>query len=512
VPIVRPPLLALYAAAMLAAMSFSGLSAGTEAQAGEMLAMNGELSTSLLNGAPPLPALTAPQPAQPATDIQPTLTTDSNLPQNNLWQRIRSGFALPDLDTPLVARHEQWYASQPDYVARMSDRARLYLYFIVREVERRGMPTEIALLPMIESAFNPTAYSVSNASGIWQFIPSTGKHFGMEQNWWHDDRRDIISATNGALDYLQNLHDQFGDWELALAAYNYGEHGLQRAIERNLRHHKPIDLLSLKLPRETRNYVPKLLAMKHIISDPSRFGLVLADIPNDPYFAAISPPHHIDVSLAAELAGMTMEEFHALNPAHSRPVILHDDSTLILLPADKTDTFMANLEAHDKPLVSWQPYQSKKGEPLDKVAARFGISVEKLKSANGIRSYTKISDGRKLLVPATSDGADEEFAAFNMHLAPTLDESHLLIHIVHKGETLGGIALRYHVSTVSLKARNGHRTLIRPGQRLIIAGVGSGSVHRRHHTRLAKASKTGKPASQAKTTSVSALATAGSSS
>lgn len=481
-PMLRLPLSPLFAAIMLAAISIPA-PAGTDAPASNKVAMNGELlSTSLYNGAPDTAAAT-----EPASDILPALTADSSLPQKNLWQRIRGGFALPELNTPLVARHEQWYASQPDYVARMTDRSRLYLYFIVREVERRGMPTEIALLPMIESAFNPTAYSVSNASGIWQFIPSTGKHFGMEQNWWHDDRRDVISATNGALDYLQRLHDQFGDWELALAAYNYGEHGLERAIARARKQHKPTDLMSLKIPKETRNYVPKLLAMKHIIGDPARFGLVLADVPNDPYFAAVSPSRHIDVSLAAELAGMSLPEFQALNPAHSRPVILHDDSTLILLPADRTDAFLANLEAHDKPLVSWQPYDSKKGESLDKIATRFGIPVDKLKSTNGIRSYVKVSSGQKLLVPANNDDANQEFAAFNMHMAPTLDESHLLIHIVHRGETLGGIAHRYHVSVAALKARNGHRSMIRPGQRLIIAGTGGGGVQRKHRAHVAKA-------------------------
>ena len=234
-------------AIILAAISFPlGVAEGAEDRAGEMLAMNNHLSTSFLDTAPAvLPAIESSSAANEAL----ALTADTDLPQRNLWQRIRSGYALPELDTPLVARHEHWYASQPDYVARMTDHARMYLYFIVHEVERRGMPTEIALLPMIESAFNPTAYSVSRAAGIWQFIPSTGKHFGMQQNWWYDGRRDVIGATNGALDYLQNLHDEFGDWELALAAYNCGEHCIERAQKRNRRLHKSTDLLSLKLPK-----------------------------------------------------------------------------------------------------------------------------------------------------------------------------------------------------------------------------------------------------------------------
>jgi len=473
------------------------VAAMAEARAGEMLAMNNQLSTSFLDTASVIPSAASLR----STNDPLALTADSDLPQHNLWQRIRNGYALPELDTPLVAHHEHYFASQPEYVSRMTERARLYLYFIAQEVERRNMPMEIALLPMIESAFNPTAYSTGRASGIWQFIPSTGKHFGMQQNWWYDGRRDVIGATNGALDYLQQLHDEFGDWELALAAYNCGENCIERAQKRNRKLHKPTDLLSLKLPKETRNYVPKLLAIKHIIGNPASYGLVLADIPNEPYFAALTPPHHIDVSLAAELAEITMDDFKALNPGNSRPVILQDNSSLILLPASKADIFMANLEAHDKPLVSWQAYQSKKGEALDKLAARFDITIEKLKAANGLPSGIKVSNGQQLLVPAASDDANREFVTFNMHLAPTLDDSHLVLHTVRPGETLGSIARRYHVSLASLKSRNGGRTLIRPGQKIAVAGSG-GVFHGKHRAHVAKTNK----AKPAKPTSVSALA------
>ncbi len=463
--------------AAIPAFSVAGESKGSA----ELLAMDNHLSTSFPDAIP----LSAKPPKTENDPLQ--LTADISMPQRNLWQRIRGGYGMRELDTALVARHEHFFASQPEYVARMSDRARLYLYFIVSEVERRGMPTEIALLPMIESAFNPTAYSPSNASGIWQFIPSTGKHFGMQQDWWHDGRRDVIGATNGALDYLQKLHDQFGDWELALAAYNCGEHCIERALKRNRKLHKPLDFLSLKLPKETRNYVPKLIAMKHIISNPASFGIVLADIPNQPYFAAITPARHIDVNLAAELAGITLDDFKALNPGNSRPVILQDDSTRILIPASKAEIFMANLDSHDKPLVSWQAYQSKKGEALEKVAARFGATLEQLRKANGLMPDAKVSNGQQLLVPNDEEDPNKEFVAFNMHLAPALDEGHALIHIVHRGESLGSIARHYHVSLASLKQRNGGRTLIRPGQHLVIAGANIGG-HRRH-AHVAKAGK-----------------------
>lgn len=354
-----------------------------------------------------------------------SLIPEQDLAKHDVWVRIRSGFAMRDLDSPLVAKHEQWYAKRPEYVARMTDRARRYLYYITLEVERRGMPSEIALLPMIESAFNPIANSSARASGIWQFIPSTGRVFGMQQNWWYDGRRDVISATTGALDYLERLHDMFGDWELALAAYNWGEGAVQRAQNRNRKQGLPVNYASLKMPDETRNYIPKLLAMKNIIANPASFGLVLQDIPNQPYFAAITTVRHIDVKLAAQLADISEAEFIALNPGHTRPVMLQDSSDLVLLPSNKVETFRANLENYNKPLVNWQAYQPKKGERLDQLAPRFGLSVDTLKSVNGL-NRANVSTGQTLLVPINgeeTESSDGEFSVFNMHLAPSLGKA-----------------------------------------------------------------------------------------
>src|SRR3990167_3616011 len=233
------------------------------------------------------------------------------------------------------------------------------------------------------------------------FFPSRRRHTRFDCDWSSDvcssDLRDVISATNGALDYLQKLHDMFGDWELALAAYNWGEGAVQRAQERNRRRGLPVNYTSLKMPDETRNYVPKLLAVKNIVANPASFGLVLEDIHDEPYFAAVSTAKHIDVKLAAQLADISMEEFIALNPAHNRPVILQDNSDLILLPIGAVETFRTNLESYDKPLVSWQSYQPKKGERLDKLAPRLGLSVEKLKSVNGLSGRAKVSTGQTLL-------------------------------------------------------------------------------------------------------------------
>ena len=291
---------------------------------------------------------------------------------HDLWERIRAGFKMKEINSPLVQRHEAWYLNRPEYVQRMVDRSRRYLYFIVVELEKRGMPTEIALLPMIESAYNPTAYSRMRASGIWQFIPSTGKKYGLQQTWWYDGRRDVLAATRAALDYLQVLHDTFGSWELALAAYNCGEGSISRAIAKNRAKHKPTDYFSLKVPKETRNYLPKLQAVKNIIADPSLFALGLDEIPNLPYFVVVKAPPTIDVVMAAKLADMPVEEFRNLNPGHQRPVITPMANRELLVPVDKAELFHSNLESNAQPLVTWQTYQLKQGEKLDTVANKFG--------------------------------------------------------------------------------------------------------------------------------------------
>jgi len=398
------------------------------------------------------------------------------LPEEDVWQRIRNGFSMNDLDSPLIKRHAKWYASHPDYVLRMSERASRYLFYITEEVERRGMPAEIALLPIIESAFNPGANSVASASGIWQFIPSTGKHFGMEQNWWYDGRRDIIGATNGALDYLQKLHDQFGDWHLALAAYNWGENAVARAQASNRRRGKPTDYAHLKMPRETQNYVPKLLAIKSIVNNPAQYGLALQGIPNRPYFAAVTPPQPMDVKIAAELAEVSMEEFLALNPGHNRPVILQDQAEVLLLPVDKVEIFRANLEKNDQRLVSWRAYESRKGETFIEIAKRFDISLEQLRTANGLSRYAVQSNGQTLLVPSGEDDAAEEFSPFNMH-AGAVQEMAGFVYVVRKGDTISGIAKKFRVSQRSLIAMNKNSHRLRIGQRFNILPGSSGKLN-----------------------------------
>ena len=405
----------------------------------------------------------------PSKDDPIEIADDSDVALDSLWTRIRSGFVMREFDSELIGRHEEWYASRPEYVKRITDRGRRYLYYITTEVEKRGMPSEIALLPMIESAFNPGAMSSTRASGIWQFMPATGRSFGLKQNWWHDDRRDVIGATNGALDYLQRLYRMFGDWQLALAAYNWGEGSVQRAQARNRKVGLATDYPSLKMPAETRNYVPKLLAIKNIIANPKRFGITLTVIPDEPYFAAVATTQHIDVKLAAELADISMEEFNALNPEHNRPVILQGKSDVILLPVGKTETFRANLENYDKPLVSWQSYQPKRGERLDELAPRFGLSVANLKAVNGLSARGNISTGQTLLVPLNGEENDIDFDAFNMQIAPIDVRVKSLKHTVRRGDTYASLAKHYHVSVANLKKLNRKVKTLKVGQAVVIS-------------------------------------------
>ncbi len=374
-------------------------------------------------------------------------------PAEDIWDRIVKGYAIPDLEGPLVEKWERFYAERPDYVARMVDRSRRYLYHIVNEVDQRGMPLDVALLPMVESAFNPRAYSVARAAGIWQFMPSTGRQYGLDQNFWVDSRRDVVAATDGALDYLQRLYGMFGDWQLALAAYNWGEGNVTRAVAKNRARNLPTGYEALDMPDETRNYLPKLQAIKNIVRDPERHGLVLADIPDAPYFAVVKVDRKMDVRKAAELAELSEDEFLALNPQHNRPVIAGADEFTILLPIDNAELFVAKLDLHDQPLVSWQAYRLKEGESIAQVAAKFGLSAETLRTINGLGTRARVHGGHLLLVPAErpSSAADASLSRAVFTAAP---QGRTFYHTVRRGETLFSIARRYRVSADELREWN----------------------------------------------------------
>jgi len=369
------------------------------------------------DAAPPTPPVLPllPDPSQEVKDdLPPMPTIDLTTPPDDLWQRMRNGFSMPDLDSPLVADRQAWYLNRPDLLKRIFSRSRLYLHHIVGELEKRGMPTELALLPIIESSFNPLAYSSARALGMWQFIPATGKTYKLQQNWWFDQRRDIVASTSAALDYLQYIYEMHGDWHLALASYNWGEGAVGRAIAKNRAKGLPTDYQHLNMPGETRYYVPKLQAIKNIIAQPELFGITLEPIPNRPYFGTVERTGDMDIALAARLAEIPVEEFIALNPAYSRPVMPTSANSPMVLPADKVQTYLSNLQSHeaqDKPLSAWHTHNLKKGEKLDGIAKLYGISAARLKQLNGINARTKIGPGFTLLVPDKDALGQESIAA-----------------------------------------------------------------------------------------------------
>ena len=330
----------------------------------------------------------------------------------DLWARIRSGYAIPDIDNALVAKHVQWYASRPDYLTRTSSRASLYLYHVVQELEKRGMPTELALLPVIESAFNPQALSNADAAGIWQFVPGTGRDFNLQQNMFKDERRGVLASTDAALTYLQRLYTMFGDWQLALAAYNWGEGNVQKAIQKNRALGKPTDFESLSelMPAETRNYVPKLQAVKNIIANPAQYGVSLPTIDNTPYFVAVDKTSDIDLAVAAQLAEMSVDEFKALNPQFKKPVIT-GESTKILLPKENAEKFNLNLAQWGRALSTWTTHKiTSARESIASLAAKLGTTPEVIRQANNIPPQMRLKAGSTILVPKTSATAGNDIA------------------------------------------------------------------------------------------------------
>jgi membrane-bound lytic murein transglycosylase D len=323
----------------------------------------------------------------------------------SVWDRIRAGFAMPELRSPIVEQRVRWYTARPDLLGRMFERGAPYLHFIVEEVSRRGLPTELALLPFVESAMDPSATSVAAAAGLWQFIPATGRRFDLSQDWWIDERRDVVASTRAALDYLQAVHEMHGrDWFLALASYNWGENAVARAVRANRARGRPAGYEHLRMPEETRHYVPKLLALRRIVRDAAALGIALPAIPDAPYFATIEHPVPMDLKLAASFAGMPLEDFVALNPAHNRPVIAASRNAEIRLPVDRVARFRAAYERHAaqrRPFVTWKPHTLRHGETVESLAADTGASVAEIRRANGLPAGgRRLRAGSRILVPA----------------------------------------------------------------------------------------------------------------
>ncbi|WP_374493274.1 transglycosylase SLT domain-containing protein [Zoogloea sp.] len=331
-------------------------------------------------------------------------TIDLTVEPDDLWERIRRGFAMPDLNTDLVTDRQIYYINRPGALRQIFTRGQRYLYHIVDELERRGMPTELALLPMVESAFNPMALSSAQASGLWQFIPSTGKSYNLEQNWWVDERRDVIASTNAALDYLQAIYEMHGDWHLALASYNWGEGAVGRAVAKNRAAGLPTEYQHLSMPGETRYYVPKLQALKNIVAQPELFGISLPHIPNRPYFVTVESRVALDLATAARLAETSVDEILALNPGYKRPVLPTNGSQSLVIPASKVEAFLINLSRHDPASATWRTYELRDGEGLEGVADRLGISASRLRQVNGLSPRARIGSGYTLIVPSESEG------------------------------------------------------------------------------------------------------------
>jgi membrane-bound lytic murein transglycosylase D len=392
----------------------------------------------------------------------------------DLWDRIRRGFAMPDLQHELVQDREQWYASRPDYMQRMTERSSKYLFHIVEELERRGMPTELALLPYIESAFNPQAVSSAKAAGMWQFMPATGNYFDLKQNAFRDDRRDVLASTRAALDYLQKLYNMFGDWHLALAAYNWGEGSVGRAIARNQKQGLGTSYTDLNMPAETRMYVPKLQAVKNIVANPEAFRTELPLIENHPYFQTVDITHDIDVALVATLAGIREEDFRALNPSFHKPVILAAGTPQILLPWDNAKVFQRNLEARrDGQYASWTVWSVPTTMTVAEAAQRAGMTENDLRSINNIPPRMLIKAGSALMVPrssairqdVSSHLADNGQVAFS----PEIVTRRTTVR-ARKGETVASIARRYKLAASAVADWNDVRTsaAFKVGQQVVV--------------------------------------------
>jgi len=393
-----------------------------------------------------IPALAA-RPGAP----QPLSTFKADeFKEADLWGRIRTGYAIPDIDNALVSKHVTWYTTRPDHIARTSARASRYLFHVVQELEKRGMPTELALLPIIESAFNPQAYSSANAAGMWQFVPGTGKDFNLKQNMFKDERRGVLTSTDAALSYLQKLYGMFGDWPLALAAYNWGEGNVQKAIKKNQSLGKPTDFESLAdlMPAETRNYVPKLQAVKNIIGNPAQFGVTLPPIVNEAYFTAVDKTSDIDLAIAAQLAELSVDEFKALNPQFNRPIITGGEQTKILLPKENAVKFTTNLANWGQSLSTWTTHTiTGARESIASLASRFGTTPEVIRQVNNIPAKSSVRAGSTILVPKISTSANTDIAE------QIVDNAVVAFEAERSGATRGTRHVQPESRTQKLKAR-----------------------------------------------------------
>jgi membrane-bound lytic murein transglycosylase D len=391
-----------------------------------------------------------------------------------VWNRLREGFKVPDLENPVVEENLQRYLNKPDYLNRMTQRSKPFLYHILEEVEKRKLPTEIAILPFVESAFVTKAKSHAKAAGLWQFMPQTGKHFQLNQNMWKDERYDVFDSTSAAVTYLERLYDLFGDWQLAFAAYNWGEGNVQRAIKKNQQAGLPTDYMSLKMPSETRNYYPKLQAIKEIILHPGKYNLKLPAVYNEPSLVEISKEQDIDVKNAAKFAGLSESSFIDLNPAFNRPVIVAAHNNRMLLPSEDVDSFVENLVTYSttgKPLSKWTTYRVRSGDTLASIAKRANMTEQALRETNKIPENRRVKEGSLLLVNKGSGiASSEDISADTIDGTISLQQDFRRIkYRVRKGDSLPRIAKRLGVSVAQISNENRLRkNRISVGQDLVV--------------------------------------------
>jgi membrane-bound lytic murein transglycosylase D len=403
----------------------------------------------------------------------PNAIDDTDL-SDDVWQRIRAGVSFDIPDNKRVSSQRNWYVKHPRYLDRVAKRAEPFLYYIVEELEKNDIPLEIALLPIVESAFDPFAYSHGRASGMWQFVPGTGLRFGMKQNWWYDGRRDIVASTQGAIKYLRYLHKFFdGDWLLALAAYNSGEGRVRRAVRNNQKKNLPTDFWSLDLPKETRAYVPKLLALADIVKRPTEFKIKLYEIDDKAVLSQVDIGSQLDLAKAAQLADLSLTELQRLNPGFNRWATDPDGPHYLLLPNHKVEKFqqgLAKLETKDR--LAWQRYKIKNGDSLGKIAQKFNTEIALIKQVNKVKG-SQIRAGKFLLIPVATASLDSYILSQDQRLAKTQNREltgEKRIHTVKTGDTLWDISRAFNVSTRSLAKWNGMapRDTIKPGQKLVI--------------------------------------------
>jgi len=398
-------------------------------------------------------------------------------PIDDVWVRLRHNLSFDlDIDNKAISQQRNWYAKHPEYFERIAIRAERYLYHVANTIEAQGLPAELALLPIVESAYDPFAYSHGRASGMWQFIPSTGKGFGLEQNWWYDGRRDVVKSTDAALKYLSQLHKRFdGDWLLALAAYNSGGGNVNKAIRKNRKRGQATDFWSLQLPKETQAYVPKMIALAQILNDPERYGVKLPAIADQPYFSTVDAGSQIDLAQAADLAGIELDELYLLNPGFNQWATSPDGPHQLNVPVDKAASFTLRLaELPEEKRINWVRYIRKSGDTISTIAARYRTTSEALRQINDIRG-NNIRAGKPLFVPVASKGSEQYVLSATERLKNKQNRTSLSnrvkqIHIAKSGDSFWRIARRYGVSTRDVARWNnlGTADTLRVGQKLVI--------------------------------------------